>query len=99
VASEENRRVTDVQQIDSGLTATDTGETEEVEVTGRGGSGHDRIGVGSGDENVAKIQLAARWAELYAPANGDSLDEALRRFKRAYNFVDSVSKLVEPEEG
>lgn len=57
----------------------------------------ERISVGGGDENVAKIQLAARWAEQYAPASGDSLDAALRRFKQAYMYVDSVTKLVEPD--
>jgi hypothetical protein len=59
------------------------------------GSGRERIGVGSGDENVAKIQLAARWAEQYG-ADGDSLDSALRRFKRAYLYIDSITKLVDP---
>ena len=34
----------------------------------------DRIMVGSGDENVAKIQLAARWAEAFADEAEDSLD-------------------------
>lgn len=57
----------------------------------------DRIGVGGGDENVAKLQLAARWSELYAPRTGDSLEGALVRFRRAYNYIDSVSKLIEPE--
>ena len=56
-----------------------------------------KISVGSGDENVAKIQLAARWAEEFAPADGDSLDATLARFRRAYTYIDSVSKLVDPE--
>jgi hypothetical protein len=56
-----------------------------------------RIGVGGGDENVAKIQLAARWAEQFAPDSGDSLEDALRRFRRAYTYIDSVSKLVDPD--
>lgn len=59
----------------------------------------DRIGVGGGDENVAKLQLAARWAELYADGSGDSLEAALVRFRRAYNYLDSVTKLIEPEAG
>ena len=58
---------------------------------------NERISVGSGDENVAKIQLAARWAEQFAPEAGDSLDAALTRFRRAYTYIDSVSKLVDPE--
>ncbi|MGE3270625.1 MAG: hypothetical protein AB7P40_17865 [Chloroflexota bacterium] len=57
----------------------------------------DAIGVGSGDENVAKLQLAARWAERFAPETGDTLESALNRFKRAYHYVDSVTKLVEPD--
>jgi hypothetical protein len=58
----------------------------------------DRIGVGGGDENVAKLQLAARWSEQYAPEDGDTLDSALQRFRRVYNFIDSVSKLVDPDQ-
>jgi len=57
----------------------------------------DRISVGSGDENVAKIQLSARWAEQYAP-EGDTLDAALQRFNRVYVYIDSVTKLVDPPE-
>ena len=72
--------------------------TDPVENTGMASARSEQIGVGSGDENVAKIQLAARWSEAYAPASGDTLEEALRRFKRVYNFVDSVTKLVEPDE-
>ena len=73
-------------------------ETDAVEETGRASAMNDRIGVGSGDENVAKIQLASRWAEQYAPQTGDTLEDVLRRFKRAYHYVDSVTKLVEPDE-
>jgi hypothetical protein len=58
---------------------------------------NERISVGSGDENVAKIQLAARWTEAYAPDEGDSLDEALRRFYHAYAYIDSVTHSVTPE--
>jgi hypothetical protein len=57
-----------------------------------------RINVGGGDENVAKLQLAARWSEQFAPEQGDSLDAALQRFQRVYHFVDSVSKLVDPNQ-
>jgi hypothetical protein len=71
---------------------------DPVENTGMASARSENIGVGSGDENVAKVQLAARWAEEYAPATGDSLEEALRRFKRVYNYVDSVTKLVDPDE-
>ncbi len=58
----------------------------------------DRVGISGGDENVAKLQLAARWSEQYAPEEGDTLDSALQRFRRVYNFVDSVSKLVDPDQ-
>jgi hypothetical protein len=56
------------------------------------------IGLGGSDESVVSLQLAARWAEKYGPENEDSLEDALRRFRRAYNYVNSVIKLVEPEE-
>jgi hypothetical protein len=61
-------------------------------------SSNERIGVGSGDENVAKIQLAARWTEAFAPHAGDSLEAALQRFYRAYAYIDSVTHGVAPEE-
>ncbi|HYU20828.1 MAG TPA: hypothetical protein VEQ11_19245 [Chloroflexota bacterium] len=57
-----------------------------------------RIAVSSNDESVAKIQLAARWAESYAPAQGDSLEQALHRFYRAWGYIDDVIKDLEPEE-
>jgi hypothetical protein len=74
-------------------TVEDTDPEDRVEAVPRS----ERIGVGGGDEIVAKLQLAARWAELYAPDAGDTMDEALTRFRRAYNYVDSVTKLIEPE--
>jgi hypothetical protein len=55
----------------------------------------DRIGVGGGDDSVSRIQLAARWAESYAP-EGDSLGGALRRFRTAYEYLDAVIHGVEP---
>jgi hypothetical protein len=73
-------------------------ETSSADERDEAGARGERIGIGSGDENVAKIQLAARWSEEYAPAAGDTLDDALRRFKRAYHYLDSVTKLVEPDE-
>jgi hypothetical protein len=71
--------------------------TAPVEDIGKASSQHDRVGVGSGDENVAKLQLATRWSEQYAPEN-DTLEEALRRFQRVYTYVDSVTKLVDPDQ-
>jgi hypothetical protein len=69
---------------------------EETDSRPSGGRG-ERVSVGSGDENVAKLQLAARWAELFAPEADDTLEAMLGRFKRAYHYVDSVTKLVEPD--
>ena len=51
------------------------------------------IGLGGSDESVVTLQLAARWAEKYGP------EDALRRFRRAYNYLNSVIKLVDPDEG
>jgi hypothetical protein len=62
--------------------------------------GHERsdlISVMSGDENVAKLQLAARWAERLAEP-GEPLEAMLRRFQRHYIYIDSVTKLVDPNE-
>jgi hypothetical protein len=58
----------------------------------------ERISVGSGDENVAKIQLAARWAEAFGPDGEDSLESVLQRFYRAYSYIDSVTHSVAPDE-
>ncbi len=77
--------------------ATGPGATAGAETPGAVDARMAKISVGSGDENVAKIQLAARWAEEFAPADGDSLDATLARFRRAYTYIDSVSKLVDPE--
>ena len=68
------------------------GERADKEEPGR----HDRIGVGGGDDSVCRIQLAARWAEAYAPPAGDSLPHALRRFRTAYEYLDAVTHGVEP---
>ena len=90
--------MTDERQSKLGQSADTGTESDPVENVGKSSARSEMIGVGSGDENVAKIQLASRWAEQYAPETGDTLEEALRRFKRVYNYVDSVSKLVEPDE-
>ena len=68
------------------------GDKADKESEGR----HDRIGVGGGDDSVSRIQLAARWAEAYAPPSGDSLSSALRRFRTAYEYLDAVTHGVEP---
>jgi hypothetical protein len=54
------------------------------------------IGLGGSDESVVALQLAARWAEKYGSDKDDSLEDALRRFRRAYNYVNAVIKLVDP---
>jgi hypothetical protein len=63
-----------------------------------GGARTERIDVRNGDEHVAKVQLAARWAEMFAPARGDSPRAALDRLSRAYAYIDSVTHGVTPEE-
>ena len=55
----------------------------------------DRIGVGGADDNVSRIQLAARWAEAYT-TDGESLAAILRRFRAAYEYLDAVIHGVEP---
>ena len=55
------------------------------------------IGVQAGDEAVAKMQLAARWAERYSGAAEDIRD-VLKRFRMAYSYVDAVTNGVEPED-
>jgi hypothetical protein len=57
----------------------------------------ERIGVGGGDDSVTRIQLAARWAEVYAPEH-DSLGSVLKRFRAAYDYLDAVIHGVEPPE-
>src|SRR5260370_30829445 len=55
----------------------------------------ERIGIGGGDDSVTRIQLAARWAETYSP-RADSLGGVLKRFRAAYEYLDSVIHGVEP---
>ncbi len=55
----------------------------------------ERIGIGGGDDSVTRIQLAARWAEAYSP-RVDSLGSVLKRFRAAYEYLDSVTHGVEP---
>src|SRR3979411_1554240 len=57
----------------------------------------DRIGIGGGDDSVTRIQLAARWAESYS-TRVDSLGSMLKRFRAAYEYLDSVTHGVEPPE-
>lgn len=55
------------------------------------------IGVQAPDEAVAKLQLAARWAERFGPDNDDLL-KMLGRFKRAYDYLDAVTHGVLPDD-
>lgn len=50
----------------------------------------DSISVG-GDEGVAKLTLAARWAERHA-SDDESIGDLLRRFRKAYAYIDDVTK-------
>lgn len=58
--------------------------------------GGDRINVGASDDSVAKMQLAARWAELYPAGQDESLEATLKRFRRAYEYLDAVTHGIEP---
>jgi hypothetical protein len=60
-------------------------------------SGANRISVGGADDAVVRIQLAARWAESFAPDHGDSLRGALERFRQAYEYLDAVTHGIEPQ--
>ena len=80
-------RVVPVEETPPDQTGGEVGEVKAA---------NERIGVGSGDEQVAKIQLAARWAEAFAPQQ-DTMEAALQRFYRAYAYVDSVTHSVTPE--
>ena len=88
----DDQTVTPRVETADALPAQPTGDVGQVRADNQ------RIGVGSGDENVAKIQLAARWAEAYAPNGRDSLEAVLQRFYRAYAYIDSVTHSVVPEE-
>jgi hypothetical protein len=70
------------------------GEPSQDRDDRRDGRG-ERIGIGGGDDNVTRIQLAARWSESYAPP-GDTLGGILRRFRAAYEYLDAVTHGVEP---
>ncbi|MBV9172269.1 MAG: hypothetical protein JOZ81_19525 [Chloroflexi bacterium] len=70
------------------------GERTEDRDDRRDGRG-ERIGIGGADDNVTRIQLAARWSESYAPS-GDTLGGILRRFRAAYEYLDAVTHGVEP---
>lgn len=68
--------------------------TPQVNST-EGGAYH-RIGVGSNDDAVVRFQLAARWAETFAPHTGDTLERSLQRFRVAYEYLEAVMHGIEP---
>ena len=74
-----------------------TGGGDARDDRGGGNQRADRIGVGSPDDSVTRIQLAARWAEAYG-SDSDSLGQILRRFKTAFDYLDAVIHGVEPPE-
>jgi hypothetical protein len=49
------------------------------------------------DERSAQVQLAARWAERYAPPEGDTERAALERFRITHDYVDDVIHGIEPQ--
>jgi hypothetical protein len=53
------------------------------------------INLNSPSEAVAVYQLAARWAERYADPQG-GLDEQLELFRRAYLYLDAVTRGLDP---
>jgi hypothetical protein len=55
------------------------------------------IGVQAGDEAVAKLQLAARWAERYS-GSAEDIRDVLKRFRMAHNYIDAVTNGVEPDD-
>ncbi|MCC7105635.1 MAG: hypothetical protein IT307_10865 [Chloroflexi bacterium] len=56
------------------------------------------ISVGGASEDITMFQLAARWAEKFAPSNGDSLADMLKRYRLAYEFLDAVAHGNKPPE-
>lgn len=72
---------------------------ETDEDRGRDDAKHrdERIGVGAGDDAVVRIQLAARWAEVYSSAT-DPLGSVLKRFRAAFDYVDAVTHGIPPQE-
>lgn len=56
------------------------------------------IGVSGPGEDVALYQLAARWAETFAPAEGDTLRNMLKRYRDAYEYLDAIVHGNKPPE-
>jgi hypothetical protein len=56
------------------------------------------ISVGGASEDITLFQLAARWAEKFAPSGGDTLADMLKRYRVAYEFLDAVAHGNKPPE-
>jgi hypothetical protein len=55
------------------------------------------IDVRGPDERNAQLQLAARWAERYAPPAGDTERAARERFRITHDYIDDVIRGIEPK--
>jgi hypothetical protein len=58
-------------------------------------AGSEIINLTSSSEAVAVYQLAARWAERFADPEG-GLEQQLELFRRAYLYLDAVTRGLEP---
>ncbi len=63
----------------------------EEEAKGGEGQAKQLIQIQTGDLDVAKLQLAARWVEM-AGGSGN-LDEWLKAFNRAYKSIDDTLRM------
>ena len=55
------------------------------------------IDVRGPDERSAQVQLAARWAERYAPLEADNERAARKRFRITHDYVDDVIHGIKPQ--
>ena len=62
-----------------------------------GAQGSGELDVRGPEEREACVQLAARWAEMYTPAEDANKGAALlERFRIAQAFIDAVIHGIEP---
>jgi hypothetical protein len=69
--------------------------TTESETTVLREAGDVLISLSGPSEEVARLQLAARWAERYASPQ-DDLRAMLDRFRQAYAYLEAVTHDLEP---
>jgi hypothetical protein len=55
-----------------------------------------RVDVRGPDEQSARIQLAARWAEMFGPSAGADERGTRERFRIALEYLDAVTHGIEP---